>query len=245
MKRFINLLLTIILGGVIQAQTISINNTFTNSQSIPLSLKSVQTVQAAFLNGEATLDDNNGFIRILLKGTNDEQVLLFEAFYPLYLPGESINLESIEEVSQINGLIADSIKIYVNNAELQFNTLSLLSTKSAYTDLGGVEDDVFRIAKISRLNQNLIAEGFLWCAGETDDSKLPYSKRIGIYGENTLTFGAEYYAGGIFSAVAEKPSETESRSSSGHLVPEWDWRALHGANNSTSPYFDNNPDYLK
>ncbi|MEA3447721.1 MAG: hypothetical protein U9Q98_04610 [Bacteroidota bacterium] len=87
-----------------------------------------------------------------------------------------------------------------------------------------------------------MSEDFLWYADETEYSKLHYENRIAIFGENTNTHGAEYYAEGIFSAVTKKPASSPPKNSI-QYIPEFDWRTRHGADRSSSPYFDGNPDF--
>jgi len=79
-------LLTIIMGGVIQAQTLNFNHTFTKSETLPLATKNSEFTNNLTLKGSTSLDSPESLIRIVLNGSKGEKILLFEAFYPLYLP---------------------------------------------------------------------------------------------------------------------------------------------------------------
>lgn len=147
------------------------------------------------------------------------------------------------------------------------NISSLQCSKESI--LSSIKDENYRIEyqkeKIAQLNANLRKNGYLWLAGENEFSSMPYSKKVGIFGTNNNTYGAEYYIAGIFSAKSnyhidesielhtiKQTNESYTKENSainvydtqeGFYIPEWDWRNRHGATDPNSPYFDNDPDF--
>jgi len=100
-------------------------------------------MNAAILSGDFTFQDKESLVRIVIKDKKGEEFLLYEAFYPLYLPGERINLGNIEEVDLINGIMPDSIKLYVNNTSLYLDELQLFEEESEYFEKGGLSSQQY------------------------------------------------------------------------------------------------------
>ena len=242
MKRLSIIFFLIILGELSTAQELTINQIYYQSTTIDINQKVSSFVNGIVLSANGKINDKDGLIRMVLISKTGEKILLYEAYYPLVLPNSIRKIQNCEESDFLKNFEADKIDIQVEDAELTLNSIYLFKNKEDNKNNEYVDAKTYRAQKISMLNTNLMSEDFLWYADETEYSKLPYEKRIAIFGENTNTHGAEYYAGGIFSAVTKKPESSSSKNSI-HYVPEFDWRTRHGADKSTSPYFDGNPDF--
>jgi hypothetical protein len=242
MKKLLIILFLVIFGGLINAQEITINQTYYQSTKIDISQKCPSIINAIALAAKGQINDKDGLIRMVLISKTGEKILLYEAYYPLVLPKTIHKIKNCEESDFLKNFEAEKIDIQIEDAVLSLDSIYLFINKEDYNNKGYIDAKTYRAQKIYRLNTNLMSEGFLWYADETEYSKLHYENRIAIFGENTNTHGAEYYAEGIFSAVTKKPESSSSKNSI-HYVPEFDWRTRHGADKSSSPYFDGNPDF--
>ncbi|MCK9236243.1 MAG: hypothetical protein M0P09_08030 [Acholeplasmataceae bacterium] len=74
-------------------------------------------------------------------------------------------------------------------------------------------------------------------AEETDFSRLFYSDKAKMWGANYKSFGLEFYSKGFYSMFGPDSEHTMNHG----YVDNFDWRNRHGANNETSPYYDNDP----
>jgi hypothetical protein len=97
----------------------------------------------------------------------------------------------------------------------------------------------------------------LWRARITNYALLPYANRAKFFPDNKyFTDGYEFYGGGIFSNFSLKDGygevpqlpqleDIETTIDSGYVkTSNFDWRKVHGADDNSSFYFDNNPDSL-
>ncbi len=242
MKKLLIILFLVIFGGLITAQEITINQTYYQSTKVDISQKCPSIINAIALAAKGQINDKDGLIRMVLISKTGEKILLYEAYYPLVLPKTIHKIKNCEESDFLKNFEAEKIDIQIEDAVLSLDSIHLFINKEDYNTKGYIDAKTYRAQKIYRLNTNLMSEGFLWYADETEYSKLHYENRIAIFGENTNTHGAEYYAEGVFSAVTKKPESSSSKNSI-HYVPEFDWRTRHGADKSSSPYFDGNPDF--
>lgn len=228
---------------MIQAQTQQVKRAYNSNDTIWLDFSKNKPVNAAMLMGSFSLNSHDGLVRILLHGVNKQDILLFEAFYPLYLPNDTLDVKFIEELDEMVDIQPTHITIEVRHAWLDFKNIKFFANNSNYKKEGGKKSADFRQEKVKRLNENLECQGYLWRAAETIDAEQAYCKRTKTYGKNTNTHGAEYYAAGIYSAVPYKVEQPELKSANASsYVKEWDWREWQSAHLSSSSYFDGNPD---
>jgi hypothetical protein len=80
--------------------------------------------------------------------------------------------------------------------------------------------------KILQINNNIQQYKMIWAANKTSVSKLSYSEKRSLFGENYNLIGLDYYSGGVYDP---SPGNGEPEGES-NLVEEFDWRNRHGAN---------------
>lgn len=90
--------------------------------------------------------------------------------------------------------------------------------------------------KILQLNSNLESEGYIWRSDTAVWKEKMISRNYDYFGHNSYAY--EYYAYGIYSRFI--PDTREYFNSA--FINHWDWRERHGATDSTSPYWDGDPD---
>ncbi len=219
------------------------------------------------ISGSMKFVNDASFIKIILVAKNSEEHLIFDGFRSYF--GDSLfTFDDIcQETCFLDSVIPKKIIIGMHNASLQIETINVKKKKYKYSTnmkkhlqknaLNQIHEN--RVKKINEYNKN---NRIHWIAKVSDFSKLKHQtkkKKFGI-DENVFMYGFEYYAGGFFHLPdgiksASKPTDTcgfnpseisnnntfpsKTFNTSSTYIDEFDWREKHGANDSNSPYYDN------
>lgn len=79
--------------------------------------------------------------------------------------------------------------------------------------------------KVSDIRNKIEQHQMLWFADTNSISNLTYSQKKSLFGDNYNICGLDYYVGGIFDS---EPNAIRQQDNS-ELVPDFDWRNRHGA----------------
>lgn len=210
---------------VSEIDTVEINQELTESTIIPVSGTAIS------VSTDVEMMSDTSSVRFILVDTQYNEYLLYET-YPLLDRYESQATNIAEEISSIP---AKEIRVEVIDSRVNFNSYSK-----------GILKSISRDDKIKRINDNLKKRGENWVAGETNISKLSYSKRKQLFGQSNFPDGFEYYVGGVISAKGKptkvdnpnkgkgKPQPEPDPTPDGTYVDRFDWRNRHGVNWATS-----------
>ncbi len=177
----------------------SINKEFTKTEIISLNIK--EPIKALSLNGNVELRDSGSLVRIILIDSNNLEYLVYESYPQLDLEQSKLNINKVcEETCILGSIIPKSLKIQIENAKLNLNSINYLqATKNIKSEISQFQlktnQDLY---KINKFNSNNLQ----WTAGATPISVLSYSQKKQFFktpeGELPNLGGFEYYKGGIF-----------------------------------------------
>jgi hypothetical protein len=208
------------------AQTITIDSTFTSDVVIH-PFGSNDTIYGIGMTGSITLISDTSLVRVIFVDDNYLEYLLYEA-YPFIVENWNFNIVNEgEETKYLNETKPNSIYIQLINADLEIASLYLSESYTDFTDsLQVLHKAATESSKINRINTNIEQYGMIWLAGETSVSKLSYTEKKNLFGDKYNLLGMEYYSGGIYDPTPNVYGNMQESD----LVPEFDWRNRHGAN---------------
>lgn len=208
------------------AQTITIDSTFT-SDAVIHPFGSNDTIYGIGITGSITLNSDTSLVRVIFVDDNYFEYLLYEA-YPFIVENWNFNIVNEgEETKYLNETKPNSIYIQLINADLEIASLYLSESYTDFTDsLQVLHKAATESSKINRINTNIEQYGMIWLAGETSVSKLSYTEKKNLFGDKYNLLGMEYYSGGIYDPTPNVYGNMQESD----LVPEFDWRNRHGAN---------------
>ena len=225
------------------------NNDFTNVINIGQSFTNDavihpfngQILHGAAVTGTVSFNSDTSLVRIILVDTLTSNELLLYETYPMIDTLWSFAFTTkCDETCFLLGFPANAIKIIVNNATLYLGQLAWSGTTRANAPaLQALAKTNIENAKIGQINSYISNEGMIWKAGQTLLSNLTYQNKVKHWGAKYHIYGYEYYAGGIFDV---KRSGVLNVRNDYDKVECFDWRNRHGANSSTSPYWDGDVD---
>ena len=219
---------------------LTVDQTFSKDIEIPLSIKTA--ISGLAVSGKSVLEnDNDSYIRIILKNDYGHEYLVYEN-YPM-LSDEFVsefNNIAIETVL-LNSINPKSIRIEVHNANVEIRTINFISYS---TNSKVSEVELFSIQKsqnnyiADKLNKNLKRRKVPWRAAVTSVSMKSYEEKKAMFGGKLPElYGFDYYKGGYFvlpgsHPIAEKAEANDNGAN--QYVSQWDWRNRHGKNWMTS-----------
>ncbi len=200
-----------------------------------------------------TLNSDTSLVRVVLTDTDGKRYLIFE-MYRLIGSNYSGSISKYCDETRYMAFNTNpvSLEFFITDATCNFTSMGFSNIKNKYY-LSDAEAHkaVIEQQKVEQINLNLEEKGLLWRARVTDfNTLLFYQKANNWGGDKYYIDGYDYYGGGIFcdySRWDEIVNEKIGGKSSGDTLPtvkakSFDWRKVHDANLSTSPYFDGNPD---
>ena len=175
------------------------------------------------------------FARVILEDQNHRNYLVGETYKEIADEDASSLFDCAEETDLLNGIVPYRLKIYVEDASVELNTIDITD---GMPERGNSEENVKvqKIqSKVDKINAYNNAHQKIWFAGVTELSKMPFEDRMRVLGfdESYNTGGFEYYTGGIFE-IGEREDYTPNRSGNDTFVDEFDWTNRHGKNWITS-----------
>jgi hypothetical protein len=223
------LTLMISLALTSQAQTIQIDSTLTtNGEIFPFGTPT--TAYGLTLNANVLLNSDTSLVRIILIDDQFNEYLIYEAYnYISPTSPFSVNNEC-DETCYSSGFVPYSLLIYVSDANVELDYLTLSSSYA--TDAEKLQEQTKQtkeLQKVININNDIAHNNMLWYADTNSISQLSYQQKKNLFGDNYNLLGLDYYVGGIYDPTPNAVKEITSST----LIPEFDWRNRHGANDDT------------
>jgi C1A family cysteine protease len=138
-----------------------------------------------------------------------------------------------EETALLNGVMPNQIKIVMENAYLQIesivvnNSITSKTTDIVFAKMWKSKKQKQDSIKIERIKERNKVSGQSWLAGKTELSELTFSKKKKIFGDPLPNLrGFEYYKGGVMDLT--EPTLTKSASQVQYnVIKTFDWRNRH------------------
>ncbi len=219
--------------------TININQSYTSHTEI-FPFDGIQ-MYGAGINGTITLNSDTSIVKIILRDSLSMDYLIFETNSYFNSATSFSFSEECEETCFMNGFVPTSIELQIVGSTVLLNNFKYCST--SVTDATTLQHQA-RTAKINDkidlMNDFIQAEGLIWVAGETSYLNMYYNQKKELYKSTIWTPAIEYYVSGFFGL--KSPSNGANITVNYDYVDNFEWRNRHGANDTTSNYFDGNND---
>lgn len=175
------------------------------------------------------------FVRVLLKDKEGKEYLVMETYEELNC-NEVFRLEDYSEETQLlANVVPDSLKIFLKEATLQVDCLSIAEAfQKCPFDIEARQREIknrqVRTA-IDRINAYNKSNGRIWVAGKTELANYSYEVRKGALGfaDDVCIGGLEYYVGGYF-VFGHNQIQIRNSGTDDPFVDSFDWRNRHGKN---------------
>jgi hypothetical protein len=208
------------------------------------------------VNGQVEFTSARGMVRLVAADDGGREFLVYEA-YSLIAPASTFQVRNgCRETCVLQAMTPSRLRIELVDASLLIESLvvkEIVGVSAARQSAleAPAQSERVKAAQereiIAVLNRQLKAKGRKWVAGETSISRLSHAEKSRLFGcavpeSNTAVNlqGAEYYVGGILE-IGGRDQAAAFAAPSSALVPAFDWRARHGANRPSSPYYDGDP----
>ena len=219
--------------------TIVVNQTFITFTEI-YPFNSIQ-MYGAGINGNVTFNSDTAIVKIILRDSLNMDYLIYETNNFLNPNTSFAFAEECEETCFFDGFTPTSIVIQVVGASVTLSNFKYCSFNiNDATTLQHQARETKITEKINLINQNLQSEGYIWVAGQTSYLNKYYNEKKDLYKSCIWHPAIEYYKSGFFSL--RSISNGANISVNYDYVDNFEWRNRHGANETTSYYFDGNDD---
>lgn len=222
------------------SKTVSVGHYYTYDETVYTSSASSGGTREVRASGTVEFTGDYGYVRIILSVSGDKDYLIYEC-YPLLVEDRVVTFENAHQESSIpEGIGAFQVRVEIESASLYIRTLELRDTSPSPLSIRSAQEAEIK-DKIERINANLRSRHMLWYAGETSISGLSFEDKKGLFGGRIPDLqGFEYYRGGIFELVGNQETDNSQidAADDSFYVDAYDWRARHGANNPSSPYYN-------
>ena len=213
---------------------VSVNRAITQDTLLVTIQRNSLVSKTVNASGQVEFSSNSGYVRILLSDDYGYDLLVYESFPLIALNGiDNFSNVSIEAVDIPANFALTKVRVEIKNAELRNLSVDVSATNPSRS-----QQEQRRTDRITLINNNLRTQNALWVAGKTPISQMSYEEKKKIFDGNIPDLqGFEYYIGGFFELNSDSviPTQNPIRSS---YVSSFDWRNRHGANNSSSPYYN-------
>lgn len=214
-------------------ETVNIEKQFEKNESFsPFFSKAAITGLSITGSFEKTSDEY--LVRVLLKDVKGREYLVMESYEEICDKSSQVFTDYCEETIILEGIVPDSIKVFVRDATVKIESISCQYTpqdnilRGAAFNAAKKESRKRQVEEaVRRINEHNISHNKLWRAGVTDLSLKDYDirKKLTGFAENMSSGGYEYYEYGIFEIG--KPSGHRSSSSNTDFT-DFDWMDNHG-----------------
>lgn len=221
-------------------------NTGTINKDTILAIDIDTSIYGLSISGTAVIPNENSFVRLVLKGTDGKEYLVYEA-NSLLSSASSSTLSNVGiETLYLDGVVPESLLLYVTDGSLALDKLHYVSTaptqnaRSSSVLSASKNRTLQAEAIVEQLNVSLKNQNKLWRAGITDIALMSYEEKKTLFGSNIPNLqGLEYYKGGIIdlssnSSVNQRmltALDGESNDSTLYYpLNKFDWRDKDGIN---------------
>lgn len=224
-------------ASVSAQDSLQVNLTFTKDTSQTITYSNL--FYGFRVSGSVVLNSDTSLARVILVDSNGEEHLAYEVTSQLEM-NLSATFEQVgEETFYLDETTIDQLKIEIIDATVVVNKLSFLTQPEANSE---EQQDAYRSQllddKRGKIQDYIDVNHLPWFAGITSISNMTYSEKTEYFGAKYNLLAYEFYSAGIFIDNSAKTfNESE-----GVMVDSFDWRKKHDANESSSVYFDGDPD---
>ena len=215
-----------------------INNEYYSKSIIIYPFKQKELLFSLALDARVQLNSNKSLVRVILITESGDEYLVLESYYMISEQSQMEYNDYGEETAMLNGVVPGSIKIEIEDASILLETISynnISQNKVASADFAVRAKKIKKnqdVVKISRLNNQIKKNGYLWIADETPISLMTYQQKKQLFGGTLPNLeGFDYYKGGIFNLTDPTSSKKTLPS---NIVSNFDWRNRHGQDWNTS-----------
>lgn len=219
-------------------ETINIGKHIRQNESFsPFQSKTAITGLSITGSFEKTSDEY--LVRVLLKDVKGREYLVMESYEEICDKSAQVFTDYCEETMLLEGIVPDSIKVFVRDATVRIESISFQYTshdnmlKGTAFNAAKKESRKGQVEEIvRRINEYNATHGKIWIAGVTDIALADYKSRQAMIGcpDGCPSGGFEYYIDGFFEIGKQNPnasSKTVQRTAS-NIVSAFDWRNRHG-----------------
>jgi len=197
--------------------------------------RGVPTFYAFRIKCTTTLPTDTSLVRIILKDTYGNELLVYEDYALIHNEYFSSVNNFGEETFYLPSTTGDRIIIQTNNASVYINRFIYYTTPfSGYIDLQKAHIDSLTYRKANEMNNKIKDRQMLWFAGYTPYNALSYELKKSLFGDKYNIEGWDFYTGGIYTQMSQINNANKT-TSNGTLVEYFDWRRKHYANDSNCP----------
>ena len=155
MKTILSFCLLIVLLKCTIGQQVLFQSTYMDNDTIQIVNSENSVTNNIEIEGTILLKSKDSFIRLLLNSKENEKILLFEAYYPLYDIDQIIKITNLEELYLIKDVLAKNFEIQIHESEMNISSLQC----SKEIILSSIKDETYRIEyqkeKIAQLNAKI------------------------------------------------------------------------------------------
>ena len=221
-----------------QTQSITVDTTITADCEFD-PFNSADAIYSLSINGSLTLNSDTSLVRVVLYDSLFNEYMVYES-YPLIASEPSFNFYDVcDETCYLDGLSPYSLEVQIINATLILSSLSFEPNFINSADsLQTIAKQTVELQKAQQMQDFIDQREMLWFADTNTISMMSYFQKKNTFGENYNLLGYDYYSGGIYISIASDIGAAGTST----LVPDWDWRKRHGANDpgKSDYYFDQN-----
>lgn len=188
------------------------------------------------VSGSCEKDSSEYVVRIVLKDSEGRSHLVMETYEEICDSSLYTFRNHSEETALLNGIVVDSVQVFLCNAVLHLDTIHYVSSPRPSHILApafNLQMSSIRRqqaqAKADLINAYNESHDKLWRACVTELSLMSDEdkRRVLSLSNDESSGGIEYYAGGIFEIGTPNSSSPDTHS---RFIEGFDWRARHGKN---------------
>jgi C1A family cysteine protease len=218
----------------LSAQEIQIDVTFT-SDTLIYPFEGIDKISELSMEGSATLNNDTSLVRVILQDETGFQYMVFET-YPLISITKLVSIKKYcDETCALKQIHPISLIIQLIDAELTLE--SLIYDDQEKQDAEQLRYEAKRAKdaeKIETMNKQICFYRMNWVSDDNSLVEKYYEQKKHIFGDGYNLVGFDYYKDGVFEFLSHR----EYPHVDPDLVRHFDWRERHGANDSTSKYWD-------
>ena len=222
-----------------ETMSYELNMTVSNADTLCILNNSVIT-SGVFASGCVNLkNDNNSYVRLILRDVDNLDYLIYETYPALAnTTGLSAFSKIGLETAYLDNIRPKSLRIEAFNASVTLDSISLvIPNRSSRSMSKAITNRKIQCEYIADKLNNCQKNKQTWRAGVTFVSQMTYEEKKWLLGKDVpMLYGFDYYKGGVFIMPERKQPQLRNINtrSTSNYVKEWDWRNRHGKNWVTS-----------
>ncbi len=227
-------ILVLAVFSVAFSQDIEIDLTFTGDTVI-YPFEGIETISELTMDGDVEFYSDTSLVRLILEDENGYQYMIFET-YPLISSGSIVSADDYcDETCALNECNPYSLIVQVIEADfllkdLYYDTEPKQNAEDQRYEAKRAKDSL----RIEIMNEKVLIYGMNWTCADNGLVELYYEQKKNIFGNGYNMLGYDYYHEGGFEFLGHRDYPRVNP----NFVRSFDWRNRHGANDSSSNYWD-------